>query len=181
MAPGQIHFVFTLSQWDEGEELSIGAIMHGTFFLSPRCMTRSLHSSWVDRHLQSTGNGEVYRHNTITTILTSFVSDSRRRLSLGHRSLIGDPTPKDIFSAMFMAMMYTGHDGGESTVVQHARGIVHHYSKLYPEDFAWCRWEFFRVKAANLSDNTGSFTPEEVTELRRPMKEAVEHMIRLCF
>ncbi|KAF8312309.1 uncharacterized protein EI90DRAFT_3023138 [Cantharellus anzutake] len=60
MAPGQVHFVFMVSKEDKGE-LSVGALMQGSFFLSPRCMVRSLHASWVDRLLQSQRGGPMDR------------------------------------------------------------------------------------------------------------------------
>lgn len=173
MAPGSVHFVFTLSESLEDQDYTIGALTDVSFFLSPHCMMRSLCSSWVDRHLQSQGHGRIHRCDTVAMMLSAFVCDSYHRL-LADSPLIGDPQPREVFSAMFMAMMFP-EATKERHVVQRAKGIIRHYAQKYPEDYRLCRLTFNQVKAANLSDD--SLTAEEVAELRGPMKEAVRNML----
>ena len=174
MAPGQVHYVFTLSKEAHGE-LSIGALMQGSFFLSPQCMTRSLHSSWVDHHLQSQGVNATHGCDTVSTMLSAYVSGSHRHL-ISNNSLIGNPPPKEVFSAMFMALMFPTAVKDQSVVLR-AQSIIRHYVKLYEWEYEEFRLEFNRVKAANLSDDT--FNDQEVAELRGSMKAAVQNMASL--
>src|SRR5258708_19896106 len=148
--------------------------MHGSFFLSPHCMTRSLHSSWVDRHMQLQRDSATDRCNTMVAMLSAFICDSYRRL-LSRHFLIGNPPPKDVFSAMFMAMMYPDAVEEGDNVIQCAQSIIRHYAKLYPDDFVEFREEFNRVKAANLSAD--SFTAQDTADLRHSIREAVENMV----
>ncbi|KAF8313937.1 uncharacterized protein EI90DRAFT_3136308 [Cantharellus anzutake] len=171
MAPGQVHFVFTVSKEDKGE-LSVGALMQGSFFLSPRCMVRSLHASWVDRLLQSQRGGPMDRCDTMTAMLEAYVLDSHRRLTSGC-SLVGQPEPKEVLAAMFMALVYSK----ETEVDRGARCVIHHYARLHPEDFSQFRREFSKVRAANLQDGGDMFTAEDVESLRGSMKAAVQAMM----
>jgi hypothetical protein len=175
MAPGQVHFVFTLSKLvEDEEELSIGALMQGTAFLSPKCMTRSLHSSWVDRQLQSQRDGASDRCYTTTAMLSAFVFELHRKWRSG-QPLPGKPVPQEIFAGMFMAMMYSGPD--EERVTRRAQTVIRHYAELHPDEFKQFREAFNEVKAANLSHH--DFTQERVDALRCRMKQAVEAMTSL--
>ncbi|KAF8325331.1 uncharacterized protein EI90DRAFT_3291774 [Cantharellus anzutake] len=173
MAPGQIHFVFTLSKCEVHEEPSIGALMHGSFFLSSRCMTRSFHSSWVDRLLQSQREGASDRCDTVAALLSAFVHDSQERVHSGH-PIRGDPEPKEIFSAMFMALMYHPRPDRKDTAGV-AKSIILHYAETHRKEFKDFRNDFNKVQAANLA-NPACY-PGEVAELRRRMKLAVQSLI----
>ena len=91
--------------------------------------------------------------------------------NFSYHFLIGNPPPKDVFSAMFMAMMYPDAVKGGDNVIQCAQLIICHYAKLYPDDFVEFHEEFNRVKAADLSND--SFTAQEVAYLWHSMREAV--------
>ena len=132
-----------------------------TFFLSPQCMMHSLHSSWVDCHLQSQGVNVTHGCDTILMMLSAYVSSSHCHL-LSNQSLIGNPCPKEVFLAMFMAMMLPGVHKDQS-IMLHAQSIICHYVKLYQWEYEEFHLEFNRVKAANLSDDT--FNDQEVVEL----------------
>src|SRR5260370_29745473 len=76
MAPGQVHAVVTMS--GPQHQLTQGAIVYGSQFLSARCMLSSLLSSWVVHISQSRALTEFAWSETITTCLVDGIKGMER-------------------------------------------------------------------------------------------------------
>ncbi|KAF8327603.1 uncharacterized protein EI90DRAFT_3126946 [Cantharellus anzutake] len=117
--------------------------------------------------------GASDRCNTVAALLSAFVHDSQEHVHSGH-PIRSDPKAKEIFSAMFMALMYHPHpDGKDTTGVTHS--IILHYAETHCKEFEDFWKDFSQVQAANLSNPASH--PGEEAELCCHMKLAVQSII----
>ena len=105
MAPGQVHTIVTMS--GPQHQLTQGAIVYGSQFLSARCMLSSLLSSWVNHISQSRALMELAWSKTITTCLVVMVSKEWKDIIRGHPQL-HSATPEDVISLTCMALLFIG-------------------------------------------------------------------------
>src|SRR5260370_28350078 len=120
LAPGQVHTISTVLQ--PTEELTLGAIMYGSQFLSGHCMLLSLLSSWVDHISQDSSHMEFAWSETITTCLVAMVSKAWKDLVRGHPQ-VHEASPEDTISLTSMALLFIGNDHKEKAH-QEAQDII---------------------------------------------------------
>ena len=168
MAPGQTHAVATLSR--DTEELTGGAIMYGSQFLSARCMLSSLLSSWTDRISQRGALSEFAWSETITTCLVAMVS--RACVQLGQPQVHG-ATPRDIISLSCMALLFI-QEKRDPDAYHAAQWLRDTYAATHPEDFKDVQCRFRELKVANLQMRPSS--RGELKRLRGRMREAIRSL-----